>query len=253
VTTLDENPWWVSFFQGPWGSLQRGGFAPEKTREEADFIVKALELGDGERVLDVPCGEGRHSIELASRGFTVTGIDLNAKAIQAARANTEERGVTVDFREEDMRSLPQDGDFDAAICYGGSFGYFDDEGNLSFVKAVAGALGGKGRLIIDTPAAESLFTQYKERDWQWWDEESRDTRILQERRWDVRTGRIHATWMFIAPNETSSADVSIRIYTCRELCELLRQAGFREFHPIESLTHAPFKMGSRRLSMVAYK
>jgi SAM-dependent methyltransferase len=253
VTDGDVSPWWVSFFQGPWGSLQRAGYPPEKTREEIDFIVKALELGDAERVLDVPCGEGRHSIELASRGFAVTGIELNAEAIDTARANAAERGVTVDFQEEDMRSLSAPGGFDAAICYGGSFGYFDDEGNLAFVKAVAGALSDNGRFLIDTPVAESLFPQYKERDWQWWDEESRDTRILQERSWDLRTGRIHATWMFIGPNETSSAEISIRIYTCRELCELLREAGFQEFRPLETKTHAPFKMGSCRLSLVAYK
>ncbi len=253
MTDLDGGPWWVSFFQGPWGSLQQGGFPPEKTREEVDFIVKALELGDSERVLDVPCGEGRHSIELASRGFAVSGTELNPNALQTARANAEERGVTVDFRQGDMRSLSAEGEFDAAICYGGSFGYFDDEGNLEFVKAVAGALADSGRFIIDTPVAESLFPQYKERDWQWWDEEAQDMRVLQERSWDLRAGRIRGTWTFIGPDETSTSDVSIRIYTCRELCELLREAGFQEFRTIEPMTHAPFKMGSRRLSLVASK
>jgi SAM-dependent methyltransferase len=253
VTDADASPWWTSFFQGPWGSLQRAGYPSEKTREEVDLIVKALELGDAERVLDVPCGEGRHSIELASRGFAVTGVELNASAIDAARANAEERGVTVDFREADMRSVTAAGEVAAAVCYGGSFGYFDDEGNLEFVTAVSRALGDKGRFLIDTPVAESLFPQFKERDWQWWDEESHDTRILQERRWDLRTGRIHATWMFIGPHEFFNDTATTEIYTCRELCELLREAGFQEFRPLEAKTHAPFKMGSGRLNLVAYK
>src|SRR4051794_11213732 len=101
----DAGTWWEAFFGGPWGELQADGYPAERTRAETDFIVDALALAPGARVLDVPCGEGRHSIELAARNFMPTAVDFSARALAAAERRMRERGVQLDFVRADMRDF----------------------------------------------------------------------------------------------------------------------------------------------------
>jgi len=81
-----------------------------------------LQLRPGSRVLDVPCGGGRHAVELTTRGRSVTAVDLSSDFLTAARGLAAQRNVTVDFHEREMRDLPWTEEFDAAYCFGNSFG-----------------------------------------------------------------------------------------------------------------------------------
>jgi ubiquinone/menaquinone biosynthesis C-methylase UbiE len=77
----------------------------------------------------VPCGDGRIAVELASERHEITGVDLNETFLGTAARKAEQPSVNVEWLRLDMRELAFDSDFDAAINFGGSFGYFDDEGN----------------------------------------------------------------------------------------------------------------------------
>lgn len=249
-----ESEWWRPFYVGPWTQVQAQGYPNERTQAEVDFIVQALALTPPGRVLDVPCGEGRHAIELAARGFEVTGVDFNPAALETARARAVGRGVAVEFHEGDMRALPFTGAFDAALCFFGSFGYFSDDDNLRSARAFARALAGGGKLLIDTQVMETVFTRFNERQWAWSGERDRSIRMLEERRWDHAAGRMIASWTFIHPGgRIESAESSIRLYTYAELCELLRTAGFARFVGLETLTGRPFALGARRLCLIAEK
>ena len=86
--------WYENFFHGVALDLWRKVVTPEQTRAEADFLEKALALQPGARVLDVPCGNGRISLELASRGYQGTGVDIAEENIQEARqAGTDRKSV----------------------------------------------------------------------------------------------------------------------------------------------------------------
>jgi cyclopropane fatty-acyl-phospholipid synthase-like methyltransferase len=159
------DPWWESFFRGPWEQIQLPGYPEERTKNEVSFMEDALGLAGGERILDVPCGEGRHSIELARRGYRSTGVDFNPNAVAVAEQRATTAGVDVDFSCADMRALEYHEEFDAAICFFGSFGYFGDAENAEFVHRVARALRPGGRFLIDTHVTESLYPQFRERDW----------------------------------------------------------------------------------------
>ena len=87
----------------------------ERTRQEIDFLVDALPLSPGARVLDVGCGFGRHSVELARRRYRVLGIDPAAAMIRAARDNAHEAGVTVDFQQVAAEGYFTAEPFDAAL------------------------------------------------------------------------------------------------------------------------------------------
>jgi SAM-dependent methyltransferase len=244
--------WWETFFQGPWEQVQLPGYPEERTRAEATFIVDALELARGARVLDIPCGEGRHTIELARRGFETTGVDFNDRAIAVAKQRAADAAVTVRFIVADMRRLESVAEYDAAVCFFGSFGYFDDEENLEFLRRVARALRPKGRFLLEGHVVESLYPMFRERDWSWIRVEP-PLRVLEERRMDLEQGRVESTWTFVSPDAVESRSLSIRIYSYREIRDLLGRAGFSSVRGLETGTVEPFRLGSSRLTMIGTK
>jgi SAM-dependent methyltransferase len=248
----DVSAWWETFFRGPWERVQLPGYPEERTRAEATFMVDALGLARGARILDVPCGEGRHTIELARRGFEATGVDFNDRAISAARQRAAEAAVTARFIVADMRELESVEEYDAAVCFFGSFGYFGDEENLDFLRRVARALQPQGRFLLEGHVAETLYPKFRERDWSWVREEP-PLRVLEERRMNLDEGRVESTWTFVAPDAVESRSLSIRIYAYRELRDLLKQAGFSAVQALETGTREPFSLGASRLTMIGTK
>lgn len=248
----EAEAWWSSFFRGPWEDLQLPGYPEERTRAEVEFMVSVLELEPGARILDIPCGEGRHTIELAKRGFRSTGLDFNPNATAAAAKRAAEAGVEPRFVTGDMRELSAVEEYDAVVNFFTSFGYFNDEENLDFARRVARALRPGGRFLLDLHIAESVYPIFRERDWSWVRKEP-PLRALEERRLDLDSSRIESIWSFIGDHETVTRRTSLRLYAYRELQSLLRDAGFSRFHAFETGKTEPFRLGSARLSLVAIK
>src|SRR6266702_2077566 len=137
---MAASEWWRDFFSGVAVDLWLRVPTEEQTRAEADFIEKALRLPPHARLLDVPCGGGRHSLALAARGHQATGVDLSSDFLREARKQAKERHLEVAWEQREMDDLPWQNEFDGAFCFGNSFGYLDDAGNSRFLKAVARAL-----------------------------------------------------------------------------------------------------------------
>jgi SAM-dependent methyltransferase len=98
------------------------------TTQEVDFLDDLLGLPAGARILDVGCGPGRHSLELARRGYRPVGVDIAPRFIEIARRRADEEGLAADFIVVDARDLAFDQAFDAAICLcEGAFGLAGDE------------------------------------------------------------------------------------------------------------------------------
>src|SRR3990170_3997791 len=114
--------WYESFFQGIALEMWRKAVSPEQTRLEVDFLERVLRLQAGFRVLDVPCGLGRHSLELASRGYRLASVDLSPQMIEEGRAAAIDAGLEIEWRNADMRDLSWKSEFDAGFCFGNSFG-----------------------------------------------------------------------------------------------------------------------------------
>ena len=106
--------WWKTFFSGVAVDLWLQAGSEEWTRPEVDFIVKQLGVAPPARVLDVPCGGGRHSVPLAKLGYRVTGVDPSPEFLAAARANAA--GLPIDWHERDMRDLQAEFFGPDAIC-----------------------------------------------------------------------------------------------------------------------------------------
>src|SRR5689334_17523389 len=99
-----------------WSALYVDRIPPEQTKLECDFIERFMPRESYPRLLDLACETGRHTLELASRGYTVTGADINVKALQVAESRAAERGVEAKFIAADIRELQHlEGRFDGII------------------------------------------------------------------------------------------------------------------------------------------
>jgi SAM-dependent methyltransferase len=142
--------WWQTFFTGPMADGWLRAMPEETTQQEADFVEQVLQVAAPARLLDVPCGGGRHAHALAARGYQMTAVDVSPHFLAAARARPVGGTGQVAWEQRDMRDLPWAGAFDGAYSMGNSFGYLDDQGNADFLSAVARALKPGGRFVLDT-------------------------------------------------------------------------------------------------------
>jgi SAM-dependent methyltransferase len=225
IGPVDIDPlWYGEFFEGDWLDLLAPRAPAERTAQEVDFVVEKLGLEPGGRVLDVACGHGRHSLELARRGMRVSGVDLSPRSLAIAREAAAAEGLEVDFRELDMRELNYEGEFDAALNLFTAFGYFEEEAeNQRVLDGVARALRPGGAFLIDVINPVALFSYYSEASWEELDD---GVLFLQQHEYDSLAGRNLAVWTFIRPDgRRSEIRHSLRMYTPVELRLLLEAAG----------------------------
>ncbi len=245
--------WWKPFYEDLFGGVQLiGGEFTKRRQADAALVATRLALAPGSRVLDIPCGNGRIANELAAQGHSVTGIDFNPVVLENAREEAQSRGLSVTYEQGDMRALDAHEQFDAALCFWGSFGYFSDEDNAAFVASVARSLAPGGRFLIDTPAADSLPSVFRSKYWNWVDEQKR-LRLLEENNYDPYTGRGQTQWTLIGPDVFVERESSIRLYTVRELNELFQRCGFARVEAYNGHEDGPYSMLSRRLLLVGWK
>jgi SAM-dependent methyltransferase len=125
--------------------------APEWTAREVAFVARQAPLPAYRSLLDVCCGEGRHAIPLAARGYDVTGLDRDAVALSVARERAETVGASARFVQGDMRDLAASvtGPFDVCVCLWQSFGYFDAATNADILRQMRDVLRPGGWIILD--------------------------------------------------------------------------------------------------------
>jgi SAM-dependent methyltransferase len=246
---LSDN-WYEDFFDGLAMDLWRGAFAPEETEAEADWIAAALGVAPGAALLDVPCGEGRHALALARRGYRMTGIDLSRPNIERAERESRETGLDVRWRRADMRRIDATAAYDGAYCFGNSFGYLSHEGMVEFVRALSSALVPGARFVLDTGmAAESILPESIGRLWM----ELGGVLLLVDNRYEVGTSRLVTDYTFVQDGAIEKKSGSHQVYTVAELDRLLGGAGLRTRSLHGGIDGSPFEVGSSRLLLTAEK
>jgi ubiquinone/menaquinone biosynthesis C-methylase UbiE len=156
MTDADAGHWFEAMADHLGRAYLRYSFT-KGTEQEVGFLVEALGLEPGMRVLDVGCGPGRHVHALAERGIRAHGVDISERFVSlGAEAATE--GAT--FERLDARSLPFDGEFDAAIslCQG-AFGLLGGSDDGEVLAGMARAVRPGGRVAV------SAFSAYYQVRW----------------------------------------------------------------------------------------
>lgn len=221
---------------------------PEATAAEAGFLRRALAVDPPARLLDVPCGSGRHSLALAVAGYRMTGLDISADAVAHARREAEALGLAVAFDVADMRALPVGRPFDGAYCPGNSFGYLGESGMDAFVAALAAAVRPGGRVVVDSAmVAECLFAH--------WQAEASypagDITLAPRNGYDPRSGRVRTDFRLIHPGGVLERSMSHRVYSAAEIAGLLDRHGLETLDMSGGTDGEPFGVGSHRLLLTA--
>lgn len=237
-----------------WADFEPVIFPPkqwEAAREEVDGVVKLLDLQPGAAVLDLPCGPGRHSLELARRGYRVTGADRTTRYLDEAREKAAAESLTIEWHQADMREFRRPGAFDALLNLYTSFGYFE---NAAEDRRVAEhffvTLKPGGRLIMDLMSKEILARIFQPRDWR---EVAPGVYCLEERTVQQDWAWIDSRWIVLAAGERSEHHVTHRLYSASELKAVLADVGFTALRAYGSLSGTPYDHEAQRLVMVAEK
>ncbi len=142
------------------------------TKNEVELFTSILNTPRDSAILDLACGQGRHSIELAKQGFTnITGLDRSHYLIRKAKSAMQQEGHKITFKEGDARKLPFAADtFDIVMILGNSFGYFEsNEDDLMILKEVFRVMKPDGTFLIDVADGSYLRDHYQPRSWEWID------------------------------------------------------------------------------------
>jgi SAM-dependent methyltransferase len=217
---------------------------------EVEKVLSLLKIQQDDRILDLCCGAGRHSLTLARQGFDVVGVDRTTSFIEKAKQEAEENSLKVQFVVGDMREYCQPNSFDIVMNLFGSFGYFEDpDDDQQVVKNMYASLCSGGRFLIETMGKEILAREFQERDWS----EEGDTLVLAERKPQQNWRRIQTRWIVIKGNRRVEHTVSVRLYSAVELSSLLSDCGFANVQVYGDLEGLVYDQGAKRLIVIGTK
>ncbi|MCI0463701.1 MAG: methyltransferase domain-containing protein [Gemmataceae bacterium] len=223
---------------------------PETTGREVTFICAQLGLPPQGRILDLCCGQGRHSLELARRGYQVTGLDRSEPALARARGAAEAEGLAVRWVHGDMRDLPFTGELDGCISWFSAFGLLeDDREDQKVLLAVGQVLRPGGRFLIDALNHAWLMRNFQPRGWI---AAPAGGTLHEERTFDLLTGRnvVKATATFPG-GERMVVTHALRVYTLAELVKMLSAAGLHVRETWGGVDGSACTLSSRRLLVLA--
>jgi SAM-dependent methyltransferase len=237
-----------TFFEGIYQQAWRHMMPQGLTMAEADFIWEVAALQPGHKVLDLMCGYGRHSFELARKGAEVLAVDnlaayvdeINVKAIAAA---LPVHSVCADIVELELNQT-----FDAAICMGNSFAFFDRDDAIRILKNVAQHLNMGGVVIIGSwTIAEIAIKYFKERDWHY----AGAFQCVLQSKFLFKPNRIETEQTIIAPDGSIEKRQGVDyIFSLNEMEQIAGEAGFCIRHMYSTPRKKSFLIGDGVIYLV---
>lgn len=247
VSNLEEYlkpDWWRRIFNSMYLKTDADVVEDKSiTDYELDMFTAMLNMSKEHTILDLACGQGRHSLELARRGYKhVYGLDRSHYLINKAKQTNQNEGLPVVFREGDARKLPYSTDtFDVVMILGNSFGYFESvEDDIKILKEVLRVLKPQGRFLIDVADGNYLRDNFNPRSWEWID---KNHFVCRERSLAVDNERLISREVISNIKKGVIVDqfYAERLYTRDNLRDILHKSGFRNIR-----VHDEYRTGSER-------
>jgi SAM-dependent methyltransferase len=224
----------------------------EAAGKEVGQVLTLLGAPPGAHLLDLCCGPGRHTVELARRGYSVTGVDRTAAYLEQARRQTDQEDLSTEFVRADMLNYCRNSAFDGVLNLFTSFGFFEtDEEELQVLTNVFESLKPNGRFIIDILGKEVLARKFQSRSWQ--STADGTVLLLEERKIRSGWGSIDNRWLVFNEAGRHEFRFTLHVYSGMELKTLLQRAGFKEVALYGSLDGAPYDNEATRLVAVAQR
>lgn len=221
--------WWKKLFNPLYLKTDGDLIDDQKiTNDEVSFFLKLLKIEKHEKILDLCCGQGRHTIQLAKMGFlNIEGLDRSHYLIHRAKSSSKKGGFNIKFREGDARKLPYPPDtFDVILILGNSFGYFEaKEDDRKILCEVARVLKPWGRLLMELCDGEYQKMHFEPRSWEWID---KNHFVCRERSLSADMERLICREVITDVREGVIADqfYAERLYTKDDISNLLETTKF---------------------------
>lgn len=235
VTNLEEHfpsDWWKTYFNDFY--LQTDGDVvenPDNTIREVNLLMEVANFKPEDKILNLCCGQGRHCIELAHRGFkNINGIDYSEYLINLARQRSNSAGLSINFEQRDIRlGIPQNF-YDGITILGNSFGYFDEEDDeFKLINTIAEALRPEGKLVMDFLDAEGVKKHFQPQTWEWINQ---DSFVCRERTLSSDKTRLLSRVMVVQLEKglINERFIAYRLYSKERLNEMLEKVGLTSIH-----------------------
>jgi len=249
----EDHAWYVDFFGNDYLNIYRHVFTAERSALEVAFAERVLELQPGACVLDLCCGQGRHSVPLAQHGYNVTALDLSPAYLELAEQAAQSHGVKLETVSADMRQIPFHDHFDAVINMYSSFGYLESEADdAETLQSIAKAVKPDGRLFLDMLNREWAVANYIQNDWH----SSPDGTLYVERRdFDLATSRMRVSFTIVSTDGSRRDSIGhdIRLYTLTEITRMLSRVGLAVTRTFGGFDGETYAIDTRRMIISARK
>ena len=218
--------------------------------QDVEQLMNLLNLQQDSIICDMCCGVGRHSLELARRGFKVTGVDRTTSYLQEAKKKADVEGLDVQFINEDIRDFCRPDSFDVVLNLYTSFGYFEKRADeRTSLENIYKSLKSGDKLVIELMGKEVLARIFQERDWR----EEDGIILLEERKIGENWDFIESRWIMIKDGKKFERKFYPGLYSAVELCELLSSCGFGRVDTYGGLDGSPYDQKANRLVVVGCK
>jgi SAM-dependent methyltransferase len=236
-----------------WRELYPYVFPLERVAAAQGQVTRILALAGvaGGALLDLCCGPGRHAVEFARRGFTVTGVDRSRFLLERARESALAAEVAVEWVLGDMRQFERPAAFHLACNLFTSFGYFErEEDNLRVLRNLRESLRDGGALVMDMVGKERLEREgFEARHIRFAD----GAVLIQQPRVNPGWTRLENQWTVVKAGQSRSYRFEHHLYSGPALQECLLSCGFASVRLYGDLAGSPYGPQASRLVAVAHK
>jgi cyclopropane fatty-acyl-phospholipid synthase-like methyltransferase len=239
------------FFDGNYKEVWRRMIPPGLSEAECEFIEDVAALQKGDRVLDLMCGFGRHTLPLARRGFRIDALDNSSAYLSEIESIAFAEALPIDCQISSALEATFSHHYKAVICMGNSFAFFNRADGVALLLKIAKHLKEDGILVINSwMIAEIAIKHFREKEWY----EVQGYKYLLDYRFCFQPSRIESEHTIISSDGTIESLKGVDyVFTLAELEEMFREAGLTTKIFYSTPRKRPFKMGDNRIYIIAGK